>query len=223
MKELSKKTKIVAILIVIIILAGMIILFTKGLNFDLKYEEAQKIQLYIQKEFEIADIKQIADEVLPNQNVMIQKVEVFEDMVSVIAKEITNEQKTSIVNKINEKYGLELSADETQTINVPHTRGRDIVKPYIIPFSIATAILLVYMAIRYYKLGLVKILLQTIALLIVVQATLLSILSIARIPIGRITIPLVIVVYLLSLVGMSSYFEKKLSTKKKEEEKRNQN
>lgn len=218
MKELSKKTKIVAILIAIVILAGMIITFTIGLNFDLKYQETQKIQLYLEKNFEIADIKQITDEMLPNQNVMLQKVEVFEDTVSIIAKEITNEQKINIVNKVNEKYGLELSADETEIINIPHTRGRDIVKPYILPFAIATVIILVYMAIRYYKLGVVKTLLKTVALLIVAQATLLSVMAIARIPIGRVTIPLVIAVYLLSLIGMTTYFERNLSEKKKEEE-----
>lgn len=218
MKELSKKTKIVSALIAIIILVGMIILFTKGLNFDLKYQETQKVQLYLQKEFEIEDIKQITSEVLPNQNVMIQKVEVFEDTVSIIAKEITNEQKTSMVNKVNEKYGLDLSADETVITNVPHTRGRDIVKPYILPFIIATVIILAYMAIRYYKLGLVKTLFKTIAILIVAQATLLSVMAIARIPIGRLTIPLVIAVYLLSLIGITSYLEKELIEKKKEEE-----
>lgn len=218
MKELSKKTKIVAILIAIVILAGMIITFTIGLNFDLKYQEAQKIQLYLEKDFEIADIKQITDEMLPNQNVMLQKVEVFEDTVSIIAKEITNEQKINIVNKVNEKYGLELSADETEIINIPHTRGRDIVKPYILPFTIATVIILVYMVIRYYKLGVVKTLLKTVALLIVAQATLLSVMAIARIPVGRVTIPLVIAVYLLSLIGMTTCFERNLSEKKKEEE-----
>ncbi|MCI8759967.1 MAG: hypothetical protein HFJ34_02400 [Clostridia bacterium] len=218
MKELSKKTKIVSVLIAIIILVGMIILFTKGLNFDLKYQEAQKVQLYLQKEFEIEDIKQITNEVLPNQNVMIQKVEVFEDTISIIAKEITNEQKTSMVNKVNEKYGLDLSADETVITNVPHTRGRDIIKPYILPFIIATVIILAYMAIRYYKLGLVKTLFKTIAILIVAQATLLSVMAIVRIPIGRLTIPLVIAVYLLSLIGMTSYLEKELIEKKKEEE-----
>ena len=37
MKEINKKTKILAILIVMIIIAGMIVTFTIGLNFDLRY------------------------------------------------------------------------------------------------------------------------------------------------------------------------------------------
>ena len=218
MKEINKKTKILAILIVMIIIAGMIVTFTIGLNFDLRYQEAKSIQLYLEKDFQIADIKQITDEVLPNQAVVIQKVEVFEDTVSILAIEMTEEQKGNLIHKVNEKYGLELTTDSIQITNIPHTRGRDIVRPYIMPFAIATIIILVYMTIRYYKLGMMKTLLETVALLIAAQATLLSIMAIARIPIGRITIPLVLAVYVLSLIAITSCFEKKLAEKKKEEE-----
>lgn len=218
MKEMSKKTKIIALIIALVILVGMIVTFAVGLNFDLRYQEAKKIQLYLGKDFEIADIEAITKEVLPNQKVVIQKVEVFEDTVSILAKDITEEQKETLINKVNEKYELELAADTTEITNVPHTRGRDIVRPYLMPFAIATVIILVYMAIRYYKLGMVAILGKTIAMLVIAQATLLSVMAIVRIPIGRLTIPLVLATYVLSLVAMTTYFEKKLSDKKKEEE-----
>lgn len=219
MDKMSKKTKLLALLVAIVILAGVIVTCTIGLNFDLRYQTAKKIQLYLEKDFEIEDIKQITNEILPNQKVMIQKVEVFEDTVSILAKDITEEQKANIINKVNEKYGIELSAENVKITNNPHTRGRDIVKPYIMPFGIATIIILVYMAIRYYKIGMFKTLAKTIALLIIAQATLLGIMAIARIPIGRVTIPLVLAVYVLSLIGITSCFEKNLAEKKKEEEK----
>ena len=218
MKEMSKKMKIMALIIALVVLVGIIVTFTVGLNFDLRYQEAKKIQLYLGKSFEITDIEAISKEVLSNQKVIIQKVEVFEDTVSILAKEITEEQKTDIINKINEKYELELTADSTQITNVPHTRGRDIVRPYLAPFAIATVIILVYMAIRYYKLGMVVTLGKAIAMLVIAQATLLSVMAIARIPIGRLTIPLVLATYVLSLVGMTTYFENNLREKKKEEE-----
>lgn len=218
MKEMSKKMKIMALIIALVILVGIIVTFTVGLNFDLRYQEAKKIQLYLGKDFEITDIEAISKEVLSNQKVMIQKVEVFEDTVSILAKEMTEEQKNNIINKINEKYELELTADSTQITNVPHTRGRDIVRPYLAPFAIATGIILAYMAIRYYKLGMVLTLGKTIAMLVIAQATLLSVMAIARIPIGRLTIPLVLATYVLSLVGMTTYFENNLREKKKEEE-----
>ena len=163
MKEKSKKMKILAFIVsALIIAAGIAVILTIGLNFDIRYQEAKKIQLYLQKDFEISDIKQITDEVLPNQPVMLQKVEVFEDMVNIVAKDITEEQKTSIINKANEKYGTELTAESVEIISVPNTRGRDIVRPYIIPFGVATIIILVYMMIRYYKVGMIKTLFKTV-------------------------------------------------------------
>ena len=218
MKNISKKAKIIAILIAIIVIAGIIVIAKAGLNFELAYQETQKIQLYIQKDFEISDIKQIINEVMPNTQTVVQKVEVYKDTVSIIAKEITDEQKSNLINKVNEKYGTEIKAEDIDITNIPHTRGRDIVKPYIIPFVIATAIILVYMAIRYRKLGMIKTLVKTAIILVLAQATLLSIIAIARIPIGKITIPLVLIVYVASLFGITTKFEKQLLEKNKEEE-----
>lgn len=218
MKNMSKKTKITAFILAIIIIVGIAITLTIGLNYDLKYQETQKIQLYIGKEFEIAEIKEITNEILPNQPVIIQKVEVYEDTVNIIAKEITDEQKSSIIDKVNEKYQTELSADSTEITNIPHIKGRDIIKPYIWPFIIATAIILVYIAARYYKLGSIKTILKTAIAIIIAQAVLLSIIAIARIPVGRLTIPLVLVVYMLTLLGVTTKLEKKLKENKKEEE-----
>lgn len=219
MKDISKKTKILALLVAVIIIIGIIITLTIGLNFNLRYQESKRIELYLGKDFEISDIKQITDEMLPNQKVIIQKVEVYEDSVSIIAKDITDEQKTNIINKVNEKYETELSADSTEITTIPHTRGRDIIKPYVLPFIIATVIILVYMAVRYYKLGMMKTIFKTAVLLVIAQAVLLSVIAIARIPIGRLTILMVLAVYVLSLVGVTSDLEKKLASKKKEEKK----
>lgn len=210
MKEISKKTKIVAFLIAIIVIAGIIVTLTIGLRFDLRYQTAKRIELYLQKEFNIEDIKKITDETIPNQEVIIQKVEVYEDSVSILSNDITEEQKSNLINKINEKYGVALSADNVEITTVPHTRGRDIIRPYVIPFIIATVIILVYMAIRYHRLGIIKTIIKTILTLIVTQALLLSIIAITRIPIGRFTIPMVLAVYVLTLIGITSSFEKKL-------------
>ena len=204
MKDISQKTKIVALLIAIIVIVGLIVTLTVGFNFDLRYQETKKIQLYLEKDFEISDIKQITDEVLANENVVIQKVEVYEDSVIITAKEITDEQKTNLINKINEKYELELKADDIGIVTVPHTRGRDLIKPYVTPFLIATVIILVYMVVRYYKLGILKTLLKTGLTVVLTQAVLISVMAIVRIPIGRVTIPLVLAVYVLSFLGTTT-------------------
>ena len=142
MKKMTKKQKILSVIIAVIIIAGAIVTGVKGLNYDLRYQETKNIELYIAKDFEIADIKAITDEVMGKSPVIIRKVEVYEDSVSITAKEITDEQKQSIIDKINEKYQTELSADSTQIQTIPHTRGRDIVKPYITPFIISIEVIL---------------------------------------------------------------------------------
>ena len=217
-QKMTNKTKIIIAIIAVVILAGIIITLTIGLNFDLRYQESKSIQLYLETDFDISDIKQITDEVMPGEKVIIQKVEVYEDTVNITAKDITDEQKQSLIDKVNEKYGTELSADSIAVESIPNTRGRDIIKPYIAPFVIATLIILLYMAIRYRKLGIIKALVKTVVVSVVAQATLLSVMAITRIPIGIVTIPLVITVYLLTLVGLTTYFEQQLAKNKKKEE-----
>lgn len=220
MKKITKKQKILSVIIAVIVIAGAIVTGVKGLNYDLRYQETKNIELYIAKDFEIADIKAITDEVMGKSPVIIRKVEVYEDSVSITAKDITDEQKQSIIEKINERYETELSADSTQIETIPHTRGRDIAKPYIIPFIISTVIILVYMAIRYRKIGILKTLLTTISTSVAAQAVLLSIIAITRIPVGRLTIPMIVTVYMLTLVGLTTNFENKLEIKKEEENKK---
>ncbi len=220
MKNMSVKSKILIIIMIIVIVAGIIVIGTKGFNFDLKYEKSQKIELYLEQEFEIDDIKAITNEVMPGKQVIIQKVEVFEDTISIIAKEITDEEKSSLITKINEKYGTELSADSVEIENIPHTRGRDIIMPYVVPFIIATVIILVYMAVRYHKLGSVKAIAKVIGVNILTQIILMSVIAITRIPFGRLTIPMVLVVYLLTMIGMTTKFEKQLENKKVEDSKK---
>lgn len=49
MKNISKKTKILSIIILLIIIAGIIVIVAKGFNLDLRYEKSQKIELILRK------------------------------------------------------------------------------------------------------------------------------------------------------------------------------
>ena len=75
------------------------------------------------------------------------------------------------------------------------------------------------MATRYHKLGSIKIIAKTIGINIVAQATLISVIAITRIPFGRLTIPMVLAVYLLTMVGLTARFEKRLEENKEEKKK----
>ncbi len=219
MKQFIKSKQLKIILIALVIIAGIVMIAVKGFNFDLKYQDTQRVELYLKTEFKISDIKNITNEVFQNQKVMIQKVEVFEDSVSITTTSISDEQKSNLVTKVNEKYGTELTAEDITIEDIGHTRGRDIIKPYIVPFAIAIVVVLIYLGIRYYKLSTAKVIAKSIGILLLTQIVLFSVIAITRIPIGRLTIPMVILVYLLTLFGITNNFEKDLSKKKLEENK----
>ncbi len=208
MKKIDHKLKVLAIIVLVTVVAGIIVIATKGFNFDLRYEQSKRIELDIGKEFEISDIKSIVDEIKPNEEILIQKVEVFEDCVSITAKEITEEEKTTITNKVNEKYGTELSIENIEIQDIPHTRLLDIIKPYIMPLIISTFIILVYLSIRYRNLKISKVISKSLISIIISQAVLVSIIAIARIPIGKIAVLMVLSIYILNMIAITSKFEK---------------
>lgn len=215
----QKSTKILAILIAIILILGTIMIFTKGLAFELKYQDSKKIEINLGKEFNEKEIKEITKEVFGNQPVMIQAIEVYKDAISITTTEITEEQKTEIVTKINEKYGVELKAEDITIEEIAHTRGRDIIKPYIQPFVISTIIILVYLIIRYNKLNLLEVLTQSIGIIVLTQFVLLSIIAITRMSIGTLTMPVVLIVYTFSTYICTTKFDndlEKIAVKKEE-------
>lgn len=208
---------ILGIAIILVIIAGIAIIATKGLNFGLEYQNSQKVELHLGKKVENKDIEKITKEIFGNQEVIIEKIEVYEEDVSVTAAKITEEQKVQLITKINETFGIEIKNEEIKVEDVSNVRGRDIIKPYVVPFMIVTLIILVYFMIRFYKLNSLKILAQTILVIVISQALLLSVIAIVRIPVGYITIPLVLFVYIISILAMTIKFENELVKNKVEE------
>lgn len=218
MEKLIKETRIILIILAIIAVAGIVVIATVGFNFELSMQSNKRIELYIQKDFKISDIKDITNEVLQNKDVVIQKVEVFEDTVSITVREITEEEKEKLIEKINEKYELELSTDEIEINEMPNMKFMDLISHYIFGFSLASILILLYMIIRYKKLGVSRILIKTILTIIIPQILLFSIIAITRIPVGRFTVPMVIVVYLTSLFVYTYNLEKQLAKIREDED-----
>lgn len=212
----QKSAKIIIALIAIILIAGTIMICTKGLVFGLNYEDSKKVEINLGKQFEEKDIKEITNDVFGKQPVLIQAIEVYKDAVSITTTEITDDQKANLITKLNEKYGTDISTDDITIEANAHIRGRDIVKPYIVSFAIATVIVLVYLSIRYYKLNSLKVLAKSIGIMLLAQLILLAIIAIVRIPIGVLTMPVVLLIYVLSTYICTAKFDKDLDKKLQE-------
>ncbi len=216
MDKTKKRALIILAIIVAVIAIGVIITIVKGFNFDLLYQSGKRIEADIGKQFELKDIESITKEVVGEKS-CVQTVEIYKESVSIFAQDMTEEQRDNIIAKINEKYGLELDAKASEIIDVPHTRLRDIIKPCIMPLIIATIIMLVYIGIKYIRKTNVKIILETIIVIILGQALLFSILAITRIPIGKLTLPMILTTYILSITFCTARLEKYVQEKEEEE------
>ncbi len=216
MKQLIQNKKIIYGIIAVIILLAIASIYFFRLNFSLMYKDNVRLDVQIGKQYSIKDIKQIAKEVFNNQNIQIHNVENFGDTVAITVEYSDEELINSLKEKIKEKYALESTDDLVQTTNVPHLRGRDIVKPYIIPTAIVTALIIVYVGIRYIKIGILKTAGGLLLKLVISQLLYLSIIAIFRIPIGIYIMPISILLYLLVLIITIIGYQNKLDTIKQE-------
>lgn len=197
----QKNIKIIFIaLVALVILIGIVIVGIWGYNKELKFEKGQSIDIYVEQKVDESKIKDIVHEVLGNTNYTVQTVEIYKDMVTIRTEQITEEQKNNIVNKIKENYEFKQTAEDTTINTVPATRIIDMYKGYILPFTISGILVLVYMVIRYYKKGILKVLARTIAIPVFGELFLLSIIAISRIPVGRFTPVLVIGMYIAAIL-----------------------
>ena len=187
--------KIVYIILICIIIAGIIIIPTIGLNADLIYSKNVEIDVYLGKTFNMNDMENLVNEVFPDEKNIIQQIEVFGDMVAITIPDTRTEEELDskveeLTAKINEKYELEITSDDVQITHNPKVRLSSVVIPYALWIGISAALILVYVAIRYRKLGVVKTLLTYIISIVAVELLLLSIIAITRYPVNRIIVPL---------------------------------
>lgn len=197
----KKNIKIIAIAIMsLVILAGIVVVGIFGFNKELRYGQGQVINVYVEQMVDVTNIKKLVNECLAGKTNMVQTVEIYQDYVTIKAKEITEEQKNNIVNKLKENYEFSQTAEDTTIENVAATKYIDIYKKYIVPFAVSGVIVLAYIVIRYHKKGILKVLGRTIIIPFFGELFLLSIIAITRIPVGRYTPVLVIAMYITSIM-----------------------
>ena len=199
----------------IVVLVGIIIIAVFGFNVDFAYKNYHLVDIKIGQDFSISDIKAITNEVFANKKVEIQKAGVYSDNVVIKVDEISDEQKNTLNTKVNEKFGLENTVEDIEVNYIPSYRLRDIVKPYVVPMLIVTAIIFVYMAVRFRRLGLVKVLSQAAVLTVIAELLYVAIIAITRYPVNRLVLPVGVVIYITILTVLNGMFEKELSLKVK--------
>lgn len=203
---MTKAKKIGLLVSIAIIVVGIIIFATIGFNYNLSYGTAKRISVEMKDNFNLEDYKAISKEIYGNAEV--EAISVFNEGVSIKVKDTSDEQLDTLVSKINEKYGYEYTREDLKVTELPKVEVFSIIKQIILPVVITLLIVLAYMLIRYRKMGILHIVLNLIIPAVLVELLVLAIYLICRIPVTNILSPILLTVYLISLIYSAKEIEK---------------
>ena len=208
-KFLNKKVLILGLSL--LILAGIVVVLFRGMNVNFMLEQHEVIEFVVGKEFDMKDVSNICDEVFGNKKVVLKTIEVFDDAVSINVESITNEEKSNLVNKLNEKFGTTKTVDEIEVETVANVRVRDWVRPYVKPVIISGIIILGYIAVKFREENILKLLGEIIGIMVLTMAVILSVLAIFRVPISPIYIMYLTTIALVEIILYINKLEKKIT------------
>ena len=199
--ENKKRVMLILIPIVAIIVAGILMICLKGFNYSLLYSNVKRLNIYMDKEFNIEDVKTITNEVFGDKQVKVQKANQFGTVVSIVTSEITEEEQNSLIEKINTKFEITLDKEtDIALMNIPQVRAWDLVKIYVSPLLTITLISIAYMALRFRKNGIIQSLIEPVVSLVLIMALYVSVVAIIRIPINEFFVILGILIYILTII-----------------------
>ena len=217
--------KIIYAILILIIIAGIIIIPTIGLRADIIYSENVELDVYVGETFDRKDIESIVSEVFPDERVIIQEIEMFNDMFSLTLQDNRSEDELNtkieeLNNKINEKYGTENTVDDISVTHNSRIRLSDILIPYVVTIGISVVVILVFVGVRYRKLGVIRTLITYLLSIGASELLLLSIIAITRFPINRLVIPVGLVLFVIVVTILGFVNEGKISKLAIEEDKK---
>ena len=205
-----KKDKIIYAVLALIAIGAIIVIAVMGLNENTSFLKHKQLQINIGKSFENEDIKQIAKEVFENEEIIVQKVELYEEIVAITVKDATDEQLEQLNTKINEKYGLENTVKDSITVyEIPKIKISQVITPYILPTIISLAIMVIYALLRYRRIAPLEVIGKILGLNIVAEVLFYSIIAIIRIPFNNAIIPASLAVYAMVSILVFNNLESK--------------
>lgn len=190
------KKKILYGLLALVLIVDIIITATAGLRVSLYYGEGYSIKVSEKDTINKEDVEKIVKDVF-EKDYMVQDLELFKDSVVIKVKEVSDEKVQVLVDKLNEKYSSSLTKDDVKVEHVSNVKIRSLVEPFIIPTLIATALVLVFYAIRYRG---AKQMLELIKYLFLAEGALYTLHAIVRVPVNTMTLPVAFSLYALVIL-----------------------
>ena len=196
------KKKIPLIILILILLAGIITLFVAGFEKSVIYGAGTRIEVYIPKGYEDKEILDIAKESFAGKKIALEKVEKLDQIAGIkINEKYSEEEMKNFKSRISEKYGIEEKNLDIYELPVPKIKVSTDIMPYVSPIALITAVSLIYVLFRNLKNeNKWKIIFKIVITLAIVLGLYFSIILIIRIPYGIYTMPIAIVIYIITLM-----------------------
>lgn len=149
----------------------------------------------------------------------------FEDEVVITAKQVSEEQISSLETKLKEKYTSlnkeekEENAEEEhnhntnqiiRAVDMPAVEVYDLIKSYIEPMIIVTIAVIIVLAIFFRKLGVLKAIIYQVFLILGINLVYISAVAITRIAVNEYIISIGVFVYSMSLIISTLFIKSKL-------------
>ena len=198
--KLSGNKKIILLGMILLIIAGIVVVALKGVKVSLTLQQHEAINIYVGKNIEIKEIKNICKEVLEKKDFTLRRIDVFNDAVTLNVESITNEEKDAIISKISEKYGIEMNENNISDRTISNVRVRDMIGVYVKPVIISTILIFVYMVIRFRKESAAKLLGKIVGIIILTEALIASFVAVCRIPLSPTLINVMAVIAVLEII-----------------------
>lgn len=205
----NQTLKTLAVILIMIVI-GIAIIAINKFQYNVNYSKNVRLEIDLHDEYSIGDIISIVNEVYEDQDAIVRKSENNDNVITVTVKSITDEQNEELINKINERYETTLTTDNIGLYYNSNVKVRDLIKPYLLPSGIAIVLILVFFAIRYNKLGALKIVCSTAVLIIFTLVLYLTLTSIFNMQINEASIGVGIAITTFCLMYLISNYEKEL-------------
>ena len=203
---------LIAILILVII--GIIIVAFNGVKLSLENSENTRIEIAINKQFENIEVAQLLEGIFENNEFKIEKVGAFQDTIGIVVKNTTEEQNNKVIEKLNEKYGTNLTSTDITTYITPSNTIYNIVSPYIYSTVVSVIVTLAIICIIYRKQGLTKTLLNTILFTVLAEIFYITCISIFNIEVSNTLIVGGIGIFIFTVIYLTKNIKKEEVTTK---------
>jgi len=103
--KLDGNKKFVLLGLILLIVAGIIVVVLKGFNLPVMYQKHEAINFKVGNNIDMEKLNNICKEVFGDKEYNLKELELFGDSATISAQNFTDEEKNSLVEKINAEFG----------------------------------------------------------------------------------------------------------------------